>query len=240
MLLLSLVDFECKIDKVISTHVFHQLYYQEEGFKHTFDLLKPGGEAGFLFAMKTGMYNTLQELISMPKWKDSYKKATPVNDGDPLRGILVPYRRVILTSTQQETSVSDHPTNGFVSSMKNTLLGACNTTSLAKTAKSFPMENKFKSLADENMITNEEHLPTPSPKLSPMIVRSRKNIKDILMLTEEKIKSLVSMKLSSDYLKCFLDTELQNHFIMTFLCEREINFFQITSKSSRSLKTVLK
>ncbi|GIX83702.1 uncharacterized protein CEXT_398241 [Caerostris extrusa] len=74
---LSLIDFERKIDKVICSHMFHQLSYKEEGFKHTFDLLKPGGEAGFLFAMKTGMYTTLQELISMPKWKDSYKPNHP-------------------------------------------------------------------------------------------------------------------------------------------------------------------
>ncbi|GBN69597.1 hypothetical protein AVEN_244132-1 [Araneus ventricosus] len=65
--------YEGKVDKVISTHVLHQIQNKEKVFKNVYRLLKPGGEAGFLFTSDFGLYHVLNNLRQDSKYKDYFK-----------------------------------------------------------------------------------------------------------------------------------------------------------------------
>lgn len=70
----TLRNYAGKMDKVISTYVFHQLKEKEEAFRNVYHLLKPGGEAAVLFIKDSLLYKWLTELLKKPKWKTAYKK----------------------------------------------------------------------------------------------------------------------------------------------------------------------
>ncbi|CAL1278007.1 unnamed protein product [Larinioides sclopetarius] len=69
----TLQNYEGRITKVISIHVFHQIMEKEEAFRNIYHLLKPGGEVAVLFAIKSVTYEWLTEMLKNPKWKDAYQ-----------------------------------------------------------------------------------------------------------------------------------------------------------------------
>ncbi|CAL1273976.1 unnamed protein product [Larinioides sclopetarius] len=66
-------QYEGKVDKVISTHVLHQISNKEKVFKNVYRLLYPGGEAAFLFTSDFGLYHVLNELRRDSRFKDYFK-----------------------------------------------------------------------------------------------------------------------------------------------------------------------
>ncbi|KAF8778193.1 hypothetical protein HNY73_014938 [Argiope bruennichi] len=69
----SLEGFEGRINKVISTYTFHHIRKIKEAFRNVHLVLRPGGEAGFLFYIRSGAHEWLTEMLSKPKWKAIYK-----------------------------------------------------------------------------------------------------------------------------------------------------------------------
>ncbi|CAL1293360.1 unnamed protein product [Larinioides sclopetarius] len=69
----SLGYYEGRMNKVVSTNVFHQLMEKEEAFRNMYRLLKPGGEAAVLFIIKSISYEWLTEMLKNTKWKDAYR-----------------------------------------------------------------------------------------------------------------------------------------------------------------------
>ncbi|GFQ66694.1 jhamt [Trichonephila clavata] len=65
----SLESYEGKMDKIISTHTFHEISDKETAFQNVYRLLKPGGEAGFYFCVKSCMHSVLTELNKMPMFR---------------------------------------------------------------------------------------------------------------------------------------------------------------------------
>ncbi|XP_055946070.1 uncharacterized protein LOC129976487 [Argiope bruennichi] len=66
-------QYEGKIDKIISTHVLHQIPSKERVFRNVYRLLKSGGEAAFLFTSDLGIYHVLESLQMDDKYKDYFK-----------------------------------------------------------------------------------------------------------------------------------------------------------------------
>ncbi|GFU38360.1 hypothetical protein NPIL_167791 [Nephila pilipes] len=62
-----------QITKLISIHCFNWLKDQKSGFQASYDLLKPGGEAAFLFGLQPPYYNGIIETGNHPKY-NSYLK----------------------------------------------------------------------------------------------------------------------------------------------------------------------
>ncbi|GFY37725.1 hypothetical protein TNIN_462381 [Trichonephila inaurata madagascariensis] len=56
----SLKMYEGKMNKIISADTFHHIYDKEMAFRNAYRLLKPGGEAGFLFVVNSWMYKFLK------------------------------------------------------------------------------------------------------------------------------------------------------------------------------------
>ncbi|GFS76156.1 hypothetical protein NPIL_253791 [Nephila pilipes] len=57
-----------QITKLISIHCFNWLKDHKTGFQATYDLLKPGGEAAFLFALQSPYYDGIIETGKLPKY----------------------------------------------------------------------------------------------------------------------------------------------------------------------------
>ncbi|GFY67734.1 hypothetical protein TNIN_351911 [Trichonephila inaurata madagascariensis] len=74
----SLKSYEGKMNKIISTNAFHQIDDKERAFRNVYRLLKPGGEAGFFFCVKSYTHKFLTDLSEMPKFRemleDTYTK----------------------------------------------------------------------------------------------------------------------------------------------------------------------
>ncbi|GFY42646.1 hypothetical protein TNIN_258391 [Trichonephila inaurata madagascariensis] len=66
----SLKSYEGKMNKIISTNAFHQIDNKEMAFRNVYRLLKPGGEAGFFFCVKSYTHKFLTDLSEIPKFRE--------------------------------------------------------------------------------------------------------------------------------------------------------------------------
>ncbi|GFT54826.1 hypothetical protein NPIL_440471 [Nephila pilipes] len=69
----SLKQYEGKISKVISKGTFHQIKDKELAFQNVYRLLKPGGEAAFLFCLECSFYRLLTSMLKVPKLKAMFQ-----------------------------------------------------------------------------------------------------------------------------------------------------------------------
>ncbi|GFY59640.1 hypothetical protein TNIN_368671 [Trichonephila inaurata madagascariensis] len=82
----SLKMHEGKMNKIISTNTFHHIDDKEMAFRNVYRLLKPGGEAGFLFVVNSWLYEFLTDLSELPKYSAILKGALPENLYPPDHG----------------------------------------------------------------------------------------------------------------------------------------------------------
>ncbi|GFU06144.1 hypothetical protein NPIL_197761 [Nephila pilipes] len=64
----SLHDFEGDVDKVISTDTLNTIFNKKYFFENIYRLLKPGGQAAFLFILDCWYDNFLTALLEIPKF----------------------------------------------------------------------------------------------------------------------------------------------------------------------------
>ncbi|GFQ93722.1 jhamt, partial [Trichonephila clavata] len=68
-----LKSYEGKMNKILSTNTFNQIIDKELAFRNVYHLLKPGGEAGFLFCVNSCLHKFISTLIETPKYKGNFK-----------------------------------------------------------------------------------------------------------------------------------------------------------------------
>ncbi|GFS93356.1 hypothetical protein NPIL_344301 [Nephila pilipes] len=69
----TLKEFEGKMDKVISTNLIHQVPNKKLAFENVYYMLKPGGEAAFLFALDTCFCPFIEAMLKDPPHQAIYK-----------------------------------------------------------------------------------------------------------------------------------------------------------------------
>ncbi|GFQ95927.1 jhamt [Trichonephila clavata] len=79
----SLESHEGKMDKVISTNIFHHILDKETAFRNVYHLLKPGGEAGFSFVVGSSTHKFLTVLAEIPKYAAYLKGVSKRNPYPP-------------------------------------------------------------------------------------------------------------------------------------------------------------
>ncbi|GFR31658.1 jhamt [Trichonephila clavata] len=79
-------SYEGKMNKILSTNTFHQIIDKELAFRNVYRLLKPGGEAGFLFCVNSCLHKFLTALMEMPKYGTILKGTIEENLYPPEHG----------------------------------------------------------------------------------------------------------------------------------------------------------
>ncbi|GFT36432.1 hypothetical protein NPIL_185801, partial [Nephila pilipes] len=69
----TLLPFEGQMDKIISTGTIDVISNKKLVFENVYHLLKPGGEAAFLFTLNHCYYNFLTVLLEIPKFRKMFK-----------------------------------------------------------------------------------------------------------------------------------------------------------------------
>ncbi|GFR00019.1 jhamt [Trichonephila clavata] len=79
-------SYEGKMNKILSTDAFHLIIDKEAAFRNVYRLLKPGGEAGFLFYVNSCMNKFLMALMEIPKYRAILKGTSLGNMYPPEHG----------------------------------------------------------------------------------------------------------------------------------------------------------
>ncbi|GFT97485.1 hypothetical protein TNCV_386671 [Trichonephila clavipes] len=74
------------MNKIISTNTFQHIIDKETAFRNVYRLLKPGGEAGFFFCVKSYMYQFLMDSSKMPKFREMFENTFTKNLYPPEHG----------------------------------------------------------------------------------------------------------------------------------------------------------
>ncbi|CAL1270486.1 unnamed protein product, partial [Larinioides sclopetarius] len=125
----SLEGFEGRISKVISTYTFHHVM-KTEAFRNVHLMLRPGGEAGFLFYIRSGVHEWLTEMLSKSKWKSFYK-GEDIPDVLPQELSSVQYQAMVLklgftiVDCHEETKVTSCISDETCKSKKCIQFGLC-------------------------------------------------------------------------------------------------------------------
>ncbi|GFQ71226.1 jhamt [Trichonephila clavata] len=69
----TLKQFQGKMDKAVSANTFHLITEKKMAFENVYRLLKPAGEAAFLFYLDSELHSFKNALLEMPKFKALHK-----------------------------------------------------------------------------------------------------------------------------------------------------------------------